>query len=496
MLKVVVAEDELPLLRGLACLIERLNPNYQVVCKAKNGKEALEFLTQQDADVLFSDINMPVLNGLQLMEQAQQVNPHLMMVVVSGYCDFEYARQAMRFGVKNYLLKPINRGELQNLLAQMAQEAAQDMSRQKRSTLIEYLYCGNDAALQQYSWKPLTVVYLCLGSYQSTINADEVLKPGALADEEMWQCIHSRWGTTSFWLFLGGNPNEAVWIFEGGAPVSLLEIRELLKRRFQETLNVTAALQNCIEIADLLSRIEELHNWITRGVVLGESRLLREKPMIRDYPIQLSDRDALHQIIKNQQWDEFFLLIQRIVGHLNAQQITQLELENFLTKVLTLVMRECGTTLEREPREIVRELISGSQDFHSLFGSFFGYCKDMGQNVSLDIYDKQALMQSMDAYILKHIAEPLTLNKLSQKFGLVAPYLSKLFKAYKGMSPTQYIQEIRIESAKRMLRERPAMLAKEISGVLGYSNPQYFSKTFYKHVGMYPSEYRERNKQE
>ncbi len=182
--------------------------------------------------------------------------------------------------------------------------------------------------------------------------------------------------------------------------------------------------------------------------------------------------------------------------HLHGQQITQLELENFLTKVLNLVMQECGVTPEREPREIVQELISGSQDFQSLFGAFFGYCRDLGQNESLDIYDKQALMQSMDAYILQHIAEPLTLNKLSQKFGLVAPYLSKLFKAYKGMSPTQYIQEIRIESAKRMLRENPAMLAKEISGALGYSNPQYFSKTFYKNVGMYPSEYRERNKKE
>ena len=496
MLRVVVAEDELPLLRGLACLIERLNPNYQVVCKAKNGKEALEFLMQQDADVLFADINMPVLNGLQLMEQAQLVNPHLMMVVVSGYCDFEYARQAMRFGARNYLLKPVNRGELQNLLEKMAQEAAQDMYRQKRSALIEYLYCENTMALQQYSWKPITAVYLCLGSYQGAVSVDEVPKPGALADEEMCQRIRTQWGTTSFWLFLGQNPNEAFWVFEGGAPVSLKEICELMKQRFQDNLIVTAAVQNGIEIGDLLPQIGELRKWIARGVVLGESHLLREKPIVRDYPIQASDRDALHQIIKKQQWDEFFLLIQRIVCHLHGQQITQLELENFLTKVLNLVMQECGVTPEREPREIVQELISGSQDFQSLFGAFFGYCRDLGQNESLDIYDKQALMQSMDAYILQHIAEPLTLNKLSQKFGLVAPYLSKLFKAYKGMSPTQYIQEIRIESAKRMLRENPAMLAKEISGALGYSNPQYFSKTFYKNVGMYPSEYRERNKKE
>lgn len=496
MFRVIVAEDELPLLRGLACLIERLDPRFEVVFKAKNGKEALEYLTQQDADILFTDINMPVLNGLQLIEQAQQVNPQLMTVIISGYSDFEYARQAMRFGAKNYLLKPIDRNELQMMLQNLAEKAGQDVYKQKRSALIEYLHCGNSKVVQQHDWKPLTVASVCLGAYQGRQNVDEVPKAGALADDEMRKLISAHWRCNNFWLILGQRPNEAVWIFKCKPAISLADLQSLIQQRFQEAFPVTAAYKTEINISDLLSQIAELSQWIMNGVVLGESRLMKNCPEVRSYQIRISDKSALRHAVQKQHWDEFFILVQRIVEHLHTECITQLALEDLLTEILELVMKEQESAVERDPRETVRELISGSEDFESLFSSFFTYCRDLTQNTAFDINDKETLMQSMDEYILRHIQEPLTLQKLSQRFGLVAPYLSKLFKAYKGMSPTQYIQEIRIESAKRMLLENPSMLAKDIAEALGYSNPLYFSKTFYKHVGMYPSDYRAKNKQE
>lgn len=496
MFKVIVAEDELPLLRGLACLIERLDSRFEVVFKAKNGKEALEYLTQQDADILFTDINMPVLNGLQLIEQAQQVNPHLMTVIISGYSDFEYARQAMRFGTKNYLLKPIDRNELQSALQDLAEKASQDVYKQKRSALIEFLHCGNSNAVQEYDWKPLTAVSVCLGAYQGRQNADEVPKAGALADDKIWKLISAHYKCNDFWLFLGQRPNEAVWIFESKPEIRLADLQSLIQQRFKESFPITAAYKMEIDISDLLSEIAELSQWIMNGVVLGESHLMKSCPDVRSHQIQISDKSALRHAVQKQHWDEFSILVQRIVEQLHAQHITQLALEDLLTEILELVMKEHESSVERDPREIVQELISGSEGFETLFCSFFKYCRDLAQNTAFDINDKEMLMQSMDEYILRHIQESLTLQKLSQRFGLVAPYLSKLFKAYKGMSPTQYIQEIRIESAKRMLLENPSMLAKDIAEALGYSNPLYFSKTFYKHVGMYPSDYRVKNKQE
>ena len=110
MIRTVIAEDEIPLLRGLGQMIEQIDPRFQIVCSAKNGKEALEYLTQHSADVLFTDINMPLLSGLELIAQAQRLDPRLTSVIISGYGEFEYARQAIKLGVKNYLLKTRNYG--------------------------------------------------------------------------------------------------------------------------------------------------------------------------------------------------------------------------------------------------------------------------------------------------------------------------------------------------------------------------------------------------
>lgn len=365
-----------------------------MVCSARNGKEALEYLTQHSADVLFTDINMPVLNGLGLIEQTRQLDPRLTSVIISGYSEFEYARQAIRLGVKNYLLKPIDRAELCRILDTAAAEITQNAYAQKRSALIELLFCGNPRPAEGCAWKPLTVLYLC------------------------------------------------------------------------------------------------------QGAVLGESRLLRSAPSADTKALSLADKSALRVAIQKQRWDDFTLQVQRIASHALEQSETQASLERLLTTILQMVLEETDAGTDREPEAVIRELVGTRDERQMLFRAFFDYCRDLFRHSVFDASDKTALMQSIAEYIQNHISEPLSLKQLSARFGLVAPYLSKLFKAYTGMSPAQYIQSIRIETAKRMLVEHPTMLSKDIAEQLGYSSPLYFSKTFFRNVGMYPSEYRSQHKKE
>lgn len=491
MIRTLIAEDELPLLRGLGQLIEKLHPAFEVVCEAKNGREALEYLSQHSVDVLFTDINMPVFNGLQLMEQARALCPQLQIVVISGYHDFEYARQAMRFGAKNYLLKPVNRAELKELLDSLSQEMTLYSYSQKRSWLIECLFNAGEEKPPLFPFKPLTVLYLCLGARQTSQDFDELSKPGAISDTLMWEMVKEKWGCPDIWLFYGQRPNEAIWIFEKKMEIALTDVQELIRRRFQADLPVTAAVCTDISSGNLQRTAAELSRWIANGVIMGQSRLLHSCPSAQSYHISAADKAAVHFSLQKRQWDEFFILVQRMLDSLLRSQGTQTVLEDFLTELLEMVHKEAGNQPDRELRATVQELVSTSGDEQALLRAFFPYCRDLFQHTTFDTSDKEGLMQSLDQYILEHIGEPLSLKELSQKYGLVAPYLSKLFKAYKGMSPAQYIQNIRIESAKRMLRDNPSMLSREIAEALGYSNALYFSKTFYKHVGVYPSEYRQ-----
>ena len=140
----------------------------------------------------------------------------------------------------------------------------------------------------------------------------------------------------------------------------------------------------------------------------------------------------------------------------------------------------------------VADMVAGACTLEQVFEDFLGLCG----NLVGDTYpgSGQDLMKQVDCYIREHIATPLTTKLLAAKFGLVAPYLSRLFKEYKGESPSQYIQNLRIQDAKELLIRYPEMLAKDIAEAVGYNNPLYFSKTFKRTVGMYPSEYRLRLK--
>lgn len=496
MIRTVIAEDGMPLLRGLGQMIEQIDPRFQVVCSARNGKEAPEYLTQHSADVLFTDINMPVLNGLGLIEQARQLDPRLTSVIISGYSEFEYARQAIRLGVKNYLLKPIDRAELCRILDTAAAEITQNAYAQKRSALIELLFCGNPRPAEGCAWKPLTVLYLCQGAYQGGQSADELPKPGALSDGVMWNMICRQWGCSDFWLFYGQQPNEAIWIFEEERQVRLAQVQALAEARFQAKLPLTVAVAEGVRLAELAQWTNRLHQWIAQGAVLGESRLLRSAPSADTKALSLADKSALRVAIQKQRWDDFTLQVQRIASHALEQSETQASPERLLTTILQMVLEETDAGTDREPEAVIRELVGTSDERQMLFRAFFDYCRDLFRHSVFDASDKTALMQSIAEYIQNHISEPLSLKQLSARFGLVAPYLSKLFKAYTGMSPAQYIQSIRIETAKRMLVEHPTMLSKDIAEQLGYSSPLYFSKTFFRNVGMYPSEYRSQHKKE
>lgn len=119
MYKVLLVEDETVIRQGLRELIVQAAPQFQVVGEAASGAEALEVLRCEVPDVLITDIRMREMDGLSLVGFAREMYPDLLMLIISGYGEFEYARKAMEHGVLSYLLKPIERHELVKCLQKM-----------------------------------------------------------------------------------------------------------------------------------------------------------------------------------------------------------------------------------------------------------------------------------------------------------------------------------------------------------------------------------------
>lgn len=130
--RVIIAEDENLIAKNIAKHIEAENPNFKVAGIYSNGEDALEAIRQQPPAVVFTDISMPVMTGLELAHEIHRSLNHVKCVIITGYADFEYAREALHYGVEDYLLKPVNKEELHKVLKNL-ELSLTDISKQIRS---------------------------------------------------------------------------------------------------------------------------------------------------------------------------------------------------------------------------------------------------------------------------------------------------------------------------------------------------------------------------
>ena len=124
MLGVVIADDEARNCRLIDALVDWPGMGLEVAAVVHNGIEAYEAVEREKPDILITDIRMPGFSGLDLIERVKKLQPELELIIISGYAHFEYAQQAIRLGVGYYLLKPINKSELNSTLAKLKERIA------------------------------------------------------------------------------------------------------------------------------------------------------------------------------------------------------------------------------------------------------------------------------------------------------------------------------------------------------------------------------------
>ena len=120
MYKVFIVDDEPFIIEGLYDIVDWSSFGMEIVYHAGNGQAALQALPEQPVDILITDISMPLMNGLDLIREARQLQPELKVIILSGFNEFEYLKEGMKLGIENYLLKPINVDELQSTLRNTA----------------------------------------------------------------------------------------------------------------------------------------------------------------------------------------------------------------------------------------------------------------------------------------------------------------------------------------------------------------------------------------
>ena len=524
-LKVVIADDEERICQLIRALIDWEDLGMEITEMAHNGIEAFDAVQKLQPDILITDIRMPGLSGLELIEKVKQSCPDVEIIIISGYAHFEYAQQAIRFGVGHYLLKPINKSELTETLEKLKNKIGQHRESERnkqellqkaqknedymRSKLLTMLLNGEQISLTEESLKNLYGITLksdliqpfCLkmDCEEETLESASVSVLMEKALEILERTLREK----------GLNP---IMECQGFYCVGLLnyesrqqeEVRRILKNALAQ-LELQKAIFKSVEFSLALGRAvrkaEELENagaqlsqLISQRLVKGSGRILEHQEnytsLKGENMLEKYVREITHaaEVMSTELADEAALYLQKRVSEArNPRGCDILDLVYSAADVFTACIQienraECLEGFRRQCEQCadVDRLFLALREFQQK------YIREIERKRE---NERVRPIRKAKEYIQNHYGEPITLEEVSAEVGLSPTYFSVLFKKTEGEGFARYLIRVRIEQAKVLLRETNLPVV-EICKKVGYNDLKHFTQTFEKVTEVKPSTYR------
>lgn len=508
----MIVEDEPPMIRHIKRIIDKSASGFEVVAEAYNGEEALEKIALIRPDVVITDIKMPVMNGLDLSRSLKERYPQIITIIVSGYQDFDYAKEALKYGVADYLLKPIEPAllcQLLEILSKKLDDRYLSVCTNSLKRIVRSLSVEEDILSQHLNYKQFSAVSIRIGTLSSRFGSKLLPSydsPFKSLDPsyQLSRQIH----LDVCWQIEGRDENEMLVIFPlSGQPCITAKtvsdrIYPLLKNH-QNFITIVFS-HDFFELGCLNARIHRLNVVMDHNLVIGKDQILdsdmedssgKFSPPILNSNLETKLNILIQEKSLNLLKDELTKLFQ----YWEAQSFPQIWIEKMLKQIMRLVEKNspylsAGISMNIDQQ--LEEIFSLSNNFTELLQEVWNIAEDLlsdNQGMEAARNTVQSLLGMIDTYINTHIAEPVTLQSICDTFEVSQPYLSRLFRKHKNMSFNEYVTNLRVNEAKRLMREHPDMLFKNIAEIVGYQDQHYFSRIFRTMTGLAPSKFKEQN---
>lgn len=455
-MKIAIADDELLARVVIRSQLNRLGIENPSIHDAADGEELLAILAREPIDIAFVDIKMPGLDGLETIARCMEVCPATIYYILSGFGQFDYAQQAIRLGVTEYLLKPVAPRQLEEIL-QTAQARLQKIHQEEQQRLllaVQAILAGSGEA-SAYTFLPLAVAR----------------DPGPFG-EELLGLLGT--GPGVFRLHLRHRDCDCV-LFCSQYPARLEAVAAELTSPGQP---LTLAVGRPCGSEALPAMVEAAVQLLSLRVVDGLGTLYTLPPTDRVPPSHKAEVSAaaleLAANFAAGDYVGYHAGISRLLarldhwpGGIGAAQFRTLQA--FL-----------AAALGQDP--------IGAEDSAGLAGQL----SEIGQQLLWGAGEKNEPIQQVVAYLHTHYRESVSIGNLADLFGMSPNYLSTLFKAHIGIGFVKYLTNLRIGEAKRLLLQTQQPV-KDIASACGYYSVSHFIKTFVRTEHCTPAEYRTRH---
>jgi len=529
MYKVIIADDEPKVSQLIKNLIDWEALNLEHAATAHDGYEALALIKKHNPDIVITDVRMPGYDGIELIKNAKEFNQNIDFILVSGYQHFDYAYNAIKYGVKDYFLKPLKKNEINATLSKMVSKYS-DKTKQElnnleslkrhRLELLENIYHASDTD----SFKLKTIhqindsynLSLKEGCHQAIIIKpdfeyqheykeamrillDKILKIAEKnLDNVCYEFVSASFGDN---IFIVVNFKEDNKKQLRKALNNILDESNLFKDVFKDLI-VTIGTGNIYSRFDLLeqSAIQAKEAIIDR-VVLGCGKInsYNQDMHPNDYQaslIALETRKKLLDCIDIFDLEGVKSIIDGIEENIKKTPIISgCRVYGTVHEIMDTVVYGLKNQLSisSEKSNIINEffMIADMQNnVRDLFNSLRKYVIRIMMEIQKDMKAEASRpIKKAQNYINMNYAHDINLEKMSEMAGFNATYFSVLFKKEIGIGFVEYLINIRIKVAKRLLADTNKSIL-DICLEVGYNDIKHFTKQFKKITKLTPSEYR------
>lgn len=502
MYRILIVDDEKIERTGLRLLLGKMNREFEIT-EAVNGKDALEWLSYNRADILMTDIRMPFVDGLELVEQAARLYPEMKAMIFSGYGEFEYARRAMRFGVEDYILKPVNPTEFQSAVEKLLhalEESRQEKSRRQtegslfKEYVLNAIFNGTDAAELE---KRAAGIYPLdfLDSYRRLMLLEV---GGDFFENQSGQLLESLELAGLKVDYLNLSPQQGILLFvsessdwKETARQVLGALEECSGKDSKCYVSVSSGLRNRTQLAERCRETELLME--NRFYGLESHIFMAEYDVECADDVQLDDSTLMKQIRQDVRAKDMLSLSEHVdrLFHNYRKNVgfSQIYVKFVFSSLLKVLYEAIPGKNDRDLNEEMEALYRTAEidEIRRIMEKNIQLLELETQKDSGNIHRE---VEEVKRYINTHYGEEMSIEMLAERVFLAPSYLSTIFKKETGQNLSKFIKACRMEKAREMLEGTTDKIV-NISEKVGYPNVSYFCQSFREYYGMTPQKYRD-----
>lgn len=462
MKNILIVDDEKFIRLGIEAIIKNTFEDINIDL-ARNGQEAYEKTLAVEYDLIISDINMPVMTGIEFIKKLYKDKYDTSVIVLSGFNEFEYARQCMKYGVQNYLLKPVDSDELIDNIREVFQRVEKKLKSEKEHLLKELRYALEGRAEDNRDLKDL-LDSLSLNFEGYICYYLEFEKEAGILENKSEDCIYISKSHTEGYLIcrerMEIDRDKYIFVTESALEKTILE---------------------AFKTADTLRKYRMIlgKDYINKEDIEGRRYIFVNEKNIRDVYdyIKLGKKELVKSLIEN-------IFSQEKMRYYSIKTFEEIH-ESIKRDILERFDKDSG--ILKEPFDRIK-MASVGEYAEKVKELLLELAEENNEDNSIEtVYIEKA-----KEYIADHYKEDLNMAVVSNYVSLNYSYFSSLFKKHMKMNFLDYLNGVRIEKSKEYLK-RVDYKIYEVSELVGYKNPKHFSKIFKKIEKITPVEYKLKN---